>query len=152
MTPSLPTIITDTREQIPFEFPDSPCPIERTALPAGDYSILGMETRVAVERKELNDYVQSVIHQRDRFRRELARLQAYDAAIIVVEGSLGDIFAKHYQSGAHPMSILGATISIMVDYAIPVVFCDNRQIACRFTQDFLLRWHKRHQEGGGKDE
>jgi DNA excision repair protein ERCC-4 len=152
MTPPNPTIITDTREQIPFEFPDDQCLTQRAALPAGDYSLLGMESRVAVERKELNDYVQSVIHQRDRFHRELVRLETYDTAIIVVEGSLADIVGRRYRSGAHPMSILGATVSIMVDHQIPVIFCDNRQIACRFTQDFLLRWYKRYGEEGADDE
>ena len=151
MNPPKPTLITDSREQIPFQFPEDRCLSRRAALPAGDYSILGMETRVAVERKELNDYVQTVISQRERFHKELLKLQTYDAAIIVVEASLSDIVARRYRSGAHPLSILGATISIMVDHGIPVVFCDTRQIACRFTQDFLLRWYKRNGEGGGYD-
>ncbi|MHB1002172.1 MAG: ERCC4 domain-containing protein, partial [Armatimonadota bacterium] len=106
----------------------------------------GLEREVAVERKSLDDYVHTVIRDRDRFRRELQILQTYASACVVVEASLDDIFTGDYRSGAHPNSILGATLSIIVDYGIPVYFCSNRQIARRFVMEFLLRYYQK-----GKD-
>ncbi|MHB1001448.1 MAG: ERCC4 domain-containing protein [Armatimonadota bacterium] len=106
----------------------------------------GLEREVAVERKTLDDYVHTVIRDRDRFRNELKLLQTYSSACIVVEASLDDIFTGDYRSGAHPNSILGATLSIIVDYGIPVYFCSNRQIARRFVMEFLLRYYQK-----GKD-
>ena len=66
---ALVTLIADTREQEPFSFDSRLVVVERRALPAGDYSVAGMEGVVAVERKTLDDFVSTVIHQRARFLR-----------------------------------------------------------------------------------
>ena len=140
------TLIADSREQEPYAFDPVRVEVVRRALPAGDYSLAGLEDRVAVERKSLDDFVATVIRGRARFRRELIRLQAYGAACIVVEAELSDLLAGRYRSGADPASVFGAVVSIVVDYGIPVFFCSDRQVACRFTQDYLLRIHRRLQE------
>ena len=62
------TIVIDTREQEPYSFDSRLVAAVRRALPAGDYSVEGMEERVAVERKSLDDFVSTVIHARRRFR------------------------------------------------------------------------------------
>ena len=113
---------------------------------AGDYSIQGLETRVAVERKSIDDFVSTVIRSRARFHRELTRLRDYEAACVVVEADMADVFAGRFRSAAHPASVFGAMQSIIVDFGIPVFFCSDRQIACRFTQDYLLRFHQRARE------
>jgi ERCC4-type nuclease len=117
----------------------------RRALRSGDYSLEGLETQVAVERKSLDDFVSTVIRDRERFRRELDRLHEMDSACVVVEGNLSDVLRGHYASGAHPTSILGAALSIIVDHEIPVYFASDRQAACRFVEGFLLRFHRKAQ-------
>ncbi|HPQ70609.1 MAG TPA: ERCC4 domain-containing protein [bacterium] len=131
-----PTIIIDTREQIPYEFQG--VMTERRALPAGDYSVEGMETSIAVERKSLDDFVKSVISDRRRFGLELTKLAEYAHSCVVVEGNLSDILSGSYRSGAHPASVFGALISIVVNKGIPVIPCSNRQIARAFTEHFLI--------------
>ena len=138
-----PTVIVDTREQEPYEFPPSLVSLEKRALPAGDYSLAGLEREVAVERKSLDDFIHTVIRDRDRFRRELQRLQTYPCACVVVEANLDDVFNCDYRSGAHPNSVLGATLSIIVDYGVPIYFCSNRQLARRFVMEFLLRYYRK---------
>jgi ERCC4-type nuclease len=72
-------ILTDTREQRPFTsscFPD--VEVVRGALPVGDYSLLGFEDRMSIERKELGDFIACLAAGRDRFERELARGRNYD--------------------------------------------------------------------------
>jgi DNA excision repair protein ERCC-4 len=135
------TIVVDTREQEPYSFCSPTLQTIRRALPAGDYSIEGFETLIAVERKSLDDYVKTIINDKERFKRELLKLQMYRAACIVVEANLSDIKPGGYKSGAHPNSIFGATTSIVTDYNIPVYFCSDRQIARRFTEEWLLRWN-----------
>ena len=55
------TIVVDTREQEPYGFnPDLVRPVRR-ALPAGDYSVAGLEETIAVERKTLDDFVGTVV-------------------------------------------------------------------------------------------
>ena len=140
------TIVVDTREQEPLSFDPAIASVERRALPAGDYSLVGLEERVAVERKSLDDLVSTVIRGRRRFARELERLQTYDAACVVVEANLADVFAGRYRGGASPASVFGAVISIIVDAGVPVFFCSDRQLACRFTFDFLRRFQRAHEE------
>jgi len=137
------TIIVDSREQEPYAFKGDGIQVIRRALPAGDYSIAGHEESVAVERKTLEDFVSTVIRSRKRFFKELRTLSAYDAACVVVEADLRDILGGSYRSGAHPNSILGILLSIVVDFGIPVFFCSDRQAACRFVEGFLLRYHRK---------
>ena len=147
MTGARVTLVADTREQEPWAFDPIMVEVVRRALPAGDYSVAGLETRVAVERKSLDDLVSTVIRARVRFYRELRRLQTYDAACVIVEASLADLLTGRFRGAASPASVLGAVIAIIVDTGVPVFFASDRQLACRFAQDYLLRFHRTHAEG-----
>jgi DNA excision repair protein ERCC-4 len=136
-------IVVDSREQEPYVFDPERVTIVRRALPAGDYSLDGHETAIAAERKSIDDYVASIVRNRDRFVRELRLLSAYEVACIVVEASLEDVLAHRYRSDAHPNAVLGATLSIIVDRNVPVFFCGDRQIARRFVEGLLCRYHRK---------
>ena len=147
MSPSsqgLATIVVDTREQEPYSFDPRMATSVRRALPAGDYSVDGLDACVAVERKSMDDFVSTVIHSRERFRTELRKLASYRAACVVVEAGLPDFLQGSYRGKAHPNAVLGSALSIILDYRIPVFFCANRQAACHFVQAYLLaaraRW------------
>jgi ERCC4-type nuclease len=137
------TIVIDSREQEPYSFDPRLAVAVRRALQAGDYSVGGLEDQVAVERKTLDDFVSTLIHRRRCFQKELRKLSQYRAACVVVEAELLDVLAKRYRGEAHPAAVLGSTLSILLDYGVPVVFCGNRQAACHFTQAFLLAARKR---------
>jgi ERCC4-type nuclease len=141
--PGLPVVVVDTREQEPYSFDPAHVTCVRRALPAGDYSLEGHEASFAVERKSLEDFVASAVTARSRFGRELRALGEYDLACVVVEGSLADILARRYRSGAHPSAVFGAALSIIVDHGVPVFFCGDRQIACRFVEGLLCRYHRK---------
>jgi DNA excision repair protein ERCC-4 len=132
-------VVVDTREKEPYTFDPAKVEVVRRAIPAGDYSLLGRESEIAIERKSLEDFVGTVIRERDRFHRELAKLAGCRFACVVVEGSLGDVLRGQYRSGAHPRSVLGASVSIIVDYRIPVFFCADRQAARLFVEELLVR-------------
>jgi len=130
-------IIADTREQHPYEFP---CATNRKALAAGDYSVEGLEDRIAVERKSLSDFVHTVIHDHERFGRELSLLSRYDAACVVVEADLDTVLRNQRSDdlrGAKPESVLGAALHVSLQYRIPVFWCGTRQAARAFTEMFL---------------
>jgi ERCC4-type nuclease len=139
----LPVVVVDTREQEPYAFDPAHVTCVRRALPVGDYSLDGYESAIAIERKSLEDFVASTITARARFRRELRGLGEYDLGCVVVEGSLEDILARRYRSGAHPNAVVGAALSIIVDHGVPVFFCGDRQIACRFVEGLLCRYHRK---------
>ena len=136
-------VVIDTREQLPYTFdPQRVVPVRR-ALCAGDYSLDGFETSVAVERKSLDDFVSSVIHGRKRFYKELRLLAGYNAACMVVEANLRDVLDGNYSGNAHPNAVFGSMISIVADFGVPVFFCSDRQVACKFVEAFLLRCHQK---------
>lgn len=132
-------IVVDTREQLPYDFDAERVEVVRGKLDAGDYALKGHEADAVVERKSLDDFVSTVIHGRERFHRELKALAQARYACVVVEGSLADVLARGYAGGADPASVLGAALSIMVDWGVPVVFAGGRPEACTFTERFLER-------------
>ncbi len=136
-------VVVDTREQVPYAFDPSLVTVVRRALPVGDYSLDGYEGTVAVERKSREDYVATVVGARARFARELRVLREYDLGCVVVEATLEDVLAHRYRSGAHPSAVFGATMSIIVDHGVPVYFCGDRQLACRFVEGLLCRYYQR---------
>lgn len=135
-----PVIVIDTREKAPYVFS---CPFIVGKLDSGDYSLVGYEHRVAVERKTVEDFVSSVIHSRERFYRELDRLAVYDARCVVIEGSLKDLIQGNYRSRAHPNAVFASAVSIIVKRSIPVFFCHDRDCTCRFVQEYLHRFYKK---------
>jgi hypothetical protein len=90
------TVIIDTREQHPFGFQNfsadaadggGPLVIPTTAkaLHAGDYSLVGFESRVAVERKSLPDLYGTFVGDRERGIKQLEKLAQLEFATVVVE-------------------------------------------------------------------
>lgn len=130
-------IVIDTREKAPYAFDPNRFTVVRKALPAGDYSLVGMENRVAVERKSLQDFAQTVIRSRRRFHEELKKLAACEFACVAVEGSMRDVLDEAYGTGAHPNAVFGAAVSICVDWGVPVYFCSDRQSARQFVEAYL---------------
>ena len=133
-------IAIDTREQRPLEFE---WPSERVTLATGDYSIVGFEDQVAIERKSLTDLTSTVIHNRDRFERELKRFQTIPFRCVVVESDMRKLFLKSSRSRAHPLSIIGLCIRYQLDYDIPFWFSSTREITAMFVSSFLHRAFKR---------
>lgn len=98
----------DTREQSVYAFegigwdasdgggPGKTLTIEtvRGTLKSGDYSLVGYESRVAVERKSLADLYGTLGQGRDRFERELVRLSAMEFAAVVVEATWPEVCAE----------------------------------------------------------
>lgn len=146
-----PTIIIDTRETTPWQFPPE-IKTERGTLHEGDYtihgfrswySIEGFERSIILERKSLGDFVSTVIHQWIRFAKELHRLQAYDCAAIVVEASLDDIENQRYESDANPASVKGRMNQCFIDYGVPVFLWGPREQAQGMALQFLkMAWRR----------
>ena len=148
---SRPVVVIDTREQRPFSFDPECVSVQSGTLGAGDYALLGFEDRIAVERKSMEDFVSTVVGERARFKRELAKLQTYELACVVVEGDLRDVIRGSYRSRAHPNAVFASALAIYTDYGIPVFFCSDREIAARFVMGLLLRFHQRMSSSEGED-
>jgi len=136
------TIVADTREQRPYLFEHS----VTKALKTGDYSIVGLEERVAVERKGKADCYLSLGKGRARLKREFERLSEYDYAAMVIEASLSDFLRPPGFSQMRPSSAINTLISWSVKYGVHVFFSDTRHLARALTYRILQQCH-RHLKG-----
>jgi len=135
-----PCIVVDTREQHPWGFDLNYVDMVSDTLQTGDYSLRFHEAEVCIERKSLDDYVNTIIHERKRFERELERMRSYILRAIVVEASWKDLYDHNYTSQASPSSVFGLTCCLMVDWDVAVHFCDNRFIASRVCERMIRRY------------
>jgi ERCC4-type nuclease len=120
-------IIIDTREQTPWTFDGiAGIATERRKLESGDYSVAGLETRVAIERKSLDDWIGTVLHHRRRFYRELDRLRSYDFRAVVIEASVRDFHAKRVTDRVAANSLLGFVAEVTVAQSVPVYLAGTR--------------------------
>jgi ERCC4-type nuclease len=114
-------VIVDSREQAPFAFTGlegegrdagRPLIVETrvAALESGDYSIAGLESRVAVERKSVSDYFGSIGGGRERFEREMERLSHFDFAAVVIEGDWRELLIDRPSNVQIPGKVASRTI------------------------------------------
>lgn len=119
----LGTIVVDTREQKPYEFTGFLCdaqdgggpmsiPTVRGTLASGDYSLAGFETQVAVERKSLPDLYSTLGQDRERFEREIQRLNGYAFAAVVIEADWDQIrFEPPLRTQLEPKTVYRTVLS-----------------------------------------
>ena len=138
-----PVILVDSREQRPYLFQKFPCAIKRVGLKQGDYSVEGLESRVAVERKSLSDLVGTLTQGRDRFYRELDRLASYDFVAIVIEATYRQVAHGPYAfSRAKPYSIIRTLHSIQQKRGVQVIFAGDAAHAEEWTFNALEMYWK----------
>lgn len=125
------TVLVDHREQLPYSFSDLPpkaawrgrlcVPIERTHLVTGDYTIRGLEDRLALERKSLADLYGTIGQARERFEAELERLNQMTFAAVIVEATLREAWnpaavRSEWMSRLKPRAVEGSVVAWSVRY------------------------------------
>lgn len=145
--PSDFVIVIDTREQRPYQWPAAVT--IRKALPAGDYSVLGLEDRIAIERKSLTDAYGTFGRGRKRFEKELSKLADMDFAAVVIEASMKRALRQPPARVQRftPKHFNRAWIAWAERHGIHFMFCDNRELAQRQTFVMLERFHRDVREG-----
>ena len=143
------TVIVDTREQLPFNL--SPLKMEEGSLPTGDYTVRGLEGRVCLERKSVDDLIGCMVGDinkpnspRYRFKRELQRMNAYAYRAIIVEGSWPEVMAGQYKSNLHVNSVEGMITTWTGEYGVSFFFAGNRSLAQSWARLFLFHAARKH--------
>lgn len=139
-----PLIVVDTREQAPYKFrADGACAgCVTRKLDYGDYQVDGYSTLVVVERKKnVDELCGNIGKHRERFERELQRMQVCRWRFVVVEDYYSSIQKPRF-SKIHPQAILGSIISLELKYGVRFLFCGNRKFSCRMTKKILMTAYK----------
>jgi ERCC4-type nuclease len=146
----------DNREQQPYQFAGfradkrqggGPLVVETrtTCLQTGDYQLEEFEGRVAVERKSLNDLFHTLSQGRDRFERELSRLNDFEVAAVMVEAEWTRVFTDPPRfSNLDPKTIFRSVLAWQQRYPhVHWHFVPDRE----FGEACTLRIHERfHRE------
>jgi len=134
-------VLVDSREQHPWEL--LPMRTESTTLATGDYaSACG---RYLLERKNsVDELISCMTSGRERFERELERMQAFASAIVVVEGTYADLAMGCYRSKMSKNSALSTLVAWQQRYQIPFQFCGTRDEAERFAQSYFHQQFRNH--------
>jgi ERCC4-type nuclease len=153
-------VLVDTREQRPF----APflwqkgkrvyLPLERFMLTEGDYSALGLEDFVRIERKSTADLDGSLFGtscdalgesapNQARLRGEFIRLQKYPRRYFVIEGHQRDLveYIRRSERRVDATAAIQLVESMGFDYDVPVRWCTNREAAEWFVGYVLSRAH-----------
>lgn len=152
------TIAVDTREQRAYRFEGlraDACRGRRpllvqsvpTTLRQGDYSLVGHEHEIAIERKSLADLYSTLGGGRGRFERELRRLDALQWAAVVIEADWSAILdgPPGGFSRLNPKTIYRSIIAWQQQF--PRVHwwpASNRRLAEVTTFRILERFHRVH--------
>lgn len=89
---------------------------ERKGLATGDYSIVGHENQIAIERKEKGDCFHCMGADRERFEKQVQRLSELPHGYVIVEADWLSVFAGHPQSQLRPKVIHRTVISWTLRY------------------------------------
>jgi len=120
------TVLADSRERnssvIRF-LEKSGVDVRSKQLKVGDYIA---SDRVAIERKQISDFLQSITNQRI-FNQLESLAESYEKPILILEGNPRLLYKGN---GMHPNSIRGALASISIDYSVPILWTpDSRGTA-----------------------
>jgi ERCC4-type nuclease len=154
------TVAVDTREQAPWYFMGIVhekrawvVPAKVQTLQTGDYSIVGCEDQLTIERKSGADLVGSITAGNARFRAEHERmaeiLQRGGWACVVVEDSLSEICADLDADPSRRVTgsmVLGAMASWPQRYGVPWFMAGDRRTAELLAFRIMLKWWESQNE------
>jgi len=133
-------IIRDTREQRGLSF--NGYEVIDKALPTGDYSLLGYENYIVVERKRVNELFGCFGADRDRFIKEIKRMQKIPYKFIVVEGAYNEIDEGKRFSKMSTKVVKGSINSLRLRYNVHVIFAGNKENAEGIILDLFTKFNK----------
>ncbi len=136
-------MLCDTREQVVPPFPDGVV-VERRTLAEADYTTPALLDVARIERKSVTDFASTLSWGRERFDREVQRLQAFRWKCVVVEGNVTDTYRV---SAMHPHAIIGSIASLYARWEVPTLFAGNEAGCGRLIAGLLRRWEERLVDG-----
>lgn len=150
-------IAVDSKEQVPFVFADIHAGasqgyknivvetiVKNLGPTHGDYSMVGFEGTIHIERKSMDDAHGTLLgwgERRERFEQTLAFLSSIEFGAVVVECTLGSLLANAPEHGRktkteNRRSLNQTILAWMRRYSVQWLFCDTRGLA--ETETFRL--------------
>ncbi len=125
-------VVVDTRElhsPVAHELSKLGVEIVPETLDIGDYILSG---DVIVERKTLNDLVNSILDKR-LFEQLKTLKQAYSTPVLLLERE------EALQRAFNPDALYGAISSVLIDFGVPIIWSDNAHVSAKYLQTIARR-------------
>ena len=119
----------------------------RTKLDCGDFSVLGADNKIFIERKTTEDLISSFTHGRERFKRMWERSAGYQLRYLMIEGNLSDILAEEYRSVTPSQCIIGSIMSWSLCYSFSWFIVSNIYEGQKMVYRLLLNYKRLKEEG-----
>lgn len=143
------TIIIDTREQQPWSFDHYT--VAKRKLDAGDYSIEGLESVLAIERKKsVNEIATNIIEP--RFKDAIQRLSQHKYAFLLLEFDIDRVLSYPIGSALPkrlwnrtkitPAFLMKHILDWQLVYNIKVMFCGSSADAEQVAEYILKKIHR----------
>lgn len=155
-------VYVDTREQDTIRarkrLESIGLPIQRKALPFGDYSAFctlpnggtfSLENRVVIERKmSLDEIAACYTRERPRFEREFERAKKAGAKVylLIENGDWEKVYTGSYRSRVRPEALTASLLAWLSRYNCQLLFC-REDTSGKLIHDILYREMKEHLEG-----
>lgn len=124
-------IVVDSREQDAYRFDGAPVyantVVERATLQTADYSLHGLTDKVGIERKSLQDAVQSLGRERARFAREMERARGLDCFALVIEADFASLAHHDYRGLLNAHAAIQSLAAFVARWRLPVIFAGSRE-------------------------
>ena len=138
-------LVVDTREQTPLFLTYRPWIIYKK-LDQGDYSVLGFEDKIAIERKSISDLLSVIGKNRERFEREIARLKNYWWKGLLIEGTEKDVYDVHRFSSVHPNARYHSLASFEIR-GFHIYYAEDKRKARWWVLTRLIKFYRHMREG-----
>jgi ERCC4-related helicase len=129
-------ILVDNRERgfLVEQLHELGAKIKLSNLEVGDFIL---SDDVVVEKKEVNDFVSSLLDRR-LFNQAIEMKRNFDKPLIIIEGDINEMYASR---NVNSNAIRSAMISLTLDYGIPILFSDSP----KESAEYLFQIAKREQ-------
>jgi ERCC4-type nuclease len=142
-----PVVVIDTREQTPFEFTGLSNWVggtTRRKLDVGDYSVVGMEGLLRLERKSLTDLITTLMQWRKRFFKECEALARFRHSALLVEATYEDVksfYDDELCTAAHPNAVSGTLDAVEARFGIPAIYTSQHR---PLAEEKAASWLSKH--------
>jgi Fanconi anemia group M protein len=129
-------VVVDTRElgsKVVKEMYAEGITVTTRRLEVADFIL---SERVAVERKEVGDFVKSIIDGR-LFQQVISMKREYQSPVLIIEGE--GLFQK---TAMHEKAIYGALASLVADFNLPLIFTKDETETAHILTAIAKREHK----------
>lgn len=134
-------ILQDTREQAPlFTRLPKGLTVCSATLKVGDYTIRGLEDKIAVERKQISDLIPYCTSDHVATKAKMLKLEKMEWAGLIIEARESEVSQRYHFSQASPESIRQALASFSVKHRVHIYIGDREHITRWMIDRFIKFW------------